>query len=405
MSKFLFNTDFDKNQVINITLEKLAADPSGPNSWEGRLIYNDTENVIKYYDGTEWVGLGSGSLTNIVNAANGAIDVVIAGATATLAVKVDDVTIEKPADALQVKNAGITAAKLASNAVTTVKILDKNVTFAKINDIPTMTVIGRTAAGTGVSSAISIITAVDLAGANNTNLATAGAIKTYIDNTISAIGSLVGGFNANTETNFPGGAGVAKGSYWYVTAAGTVQGQVFNIGDVIIANKANPSTTLAADWIFLESNRDQASTTILGFVMLADNATTQTGTDTQRAVTPAGLASLTATETRRGLSERATEAEGLALADTERYISPAVLGAVLEASFTSQKFVGAIGNGTLTTIPVTHNLNSNDITVNLYEVSTGLEVFTRWGRSSVNAISLQFTVAPTAAQYRVVVRK
>ena len=50
----------------------------------------------------------------------------------TLDVAVDDSTIEVSSDALQVKDAGITATQLASNAITTVKITDLNVTQAKI---------------------------------------------------------------------------------------------------------------------------------------------------------------------------------------------------------------------------------------------------------------------------------
>lgn len=405
MSKFLFNTDFDGNQLVNITLEKLSADPASGSSWEGRVIYNDTEDAIKFYNGAEWISLGSGLIKNIVNGTNGAITVSIVDGTATLSVNVDDTTIERPSDVLQVKNAGITAAKLANNAVTTVKITDKNVTFAKIQDIPTMTVIGRVAAGSGVPSAVSIITDVDLSGADNTKLATSGAIKTYVDNRIAAIGTLQGSFNANTETQFPGGAGVVKGSYWYVTVAGTVQSETFNVGDVIIAAKDNPSLTDPTDWIFLESNRDQATTSILGFVMLATNAEVQAGSNNTKAVTPASLASLTATETRRGLVERATEVEALALTDSERYITPATLGAVLEASFSSAKYVAAIGDGVLTSIPVTHSLNSTDVSVNLFEVSSGMEVHTRIVRTNANTVTLSFTNAPTSGQYRVIIRK
>lgn len=63
-----------------------------------------------------------------------------------------------------------------------------------------------------------------------------------------------------------------------------------------------------------------------GLVELATNAETQAGTDTVRAVTPAGLASLTATETRSGLVELATAAETIAGIDATRAVTPAGLG-------------------------------------------------------------------------------
>lgn len=66
-----------------------------------------------------------------------------------------------------------------------------------------------------------------------------------------------------------------------------------------------------------------ASDTVAGLVELATSAETQTGTDTARAVTPAGLASVTATETRAGLVELATSAEAQTGTDTARAITPA----------------------------------------------------------------------------------
>ncbi len=63
-----------------------------------------------------------------------------------------------------------------------------------------------------------------------------------------------------------------------------------------------------------------------------------------------------------------------------------------------------IGNASLTSFTVTHNLNTKDIVVELYETATGLTVFADITRTTVNAITVTgFTVAPTANQYSVVV--
>jgi hypothetical protein len=53
-------------------------------------------------------------------------------ANGVLSLNTDDASLETSADALQVRNLGVTAAKLAANAVTTAKILNANVTRAKI---------------------------------------------------------------------------------------------------------------------------------------------------------------------------------------------------------------------------------------------------------------------------------
>lgn len=70
----------------------------------------------------------------------------------------------------------------------------------------------------------------------------------------------------------------------------------------------------------------------------------------------------------------------------------------------TRKYAANIGNGTATTITVTHNLNTTDITVTLREVATPYNVvITDIQIVDANNVKLLFAVAPTANQYRVVV--
>lgn len=82
---------------------------------------------------------------------------------------------------------------------------------------------------------------------------------------------------------------------------------------------------LTALVISLAPTPPDASTTVKGVVELATSAETQTGTDSVRAVTPAGLASRTSTDTRAGIIEIATDAEIQAGTDALRAITPAGL--------------------------------------------------------------------------------
>ncbi|WP_143828831.1 hypothetical protein [Dyadobacter fermentans] len=327
------------------------------------------------------------------------------GGITTLSVKVDGTTLEINADAVRVKDGGISAAKLATDSVTAIKILNGAVTFAKMQNINAMTVIGRTAAGAGVASEITLINDNTLATATATNIATAGAVKAYVDSLVGGIGSLVGAFNANTATNFPGTAAIKKGAYWYVSVAGTVQGTVFNVGDVLIANKDNPSTTSAADWIFLETNRDQATATVLGLVMLATNAEVQAGTDAVKAVTPASLSSRTATEARTGLIEIATQAETNAGTDDARAVTPLKMANYVASQISGGAFAATIGDGTATAFTVTHNLNSLDVVVEIRKVSDNSAVIVDNRASTANAVIVTFAKAPANASFRVIIKK
>ena len=70
----------------------------------------------------------------------------------------------------------------------------------------------------------------------------------------------------------------------------------------------------------------------------------------------------------------------------------------------TKKYAANVGDGTATTINITHSLNTLDVTVAIREVATPFNaVITDWQVIDVNSIRLLFAVAPTASQYRVVV--
>lgn len=404
---FLTSIDLNKNQILNVALQNLGTPPSNPVS--GQIYYNTTDKVIYFWKITNIPNAGDGEWINI----SGDITEVIAGSgltgggnggSVTLNLNPDNSTIEVNDDIVRIKDLGVTNQKLADSSVTSIKILDKNITFAKIQDIATMTVIGRVSSGNGSASEISIIS--DLTGATSTTLVTSEAIKLYVDNAIAAIGNLEGGWDASSGS-FPVGtdpvSGTKKGDYWYVNVAGTVDSVLFNVGDVIIAKINNASTTISTDWIQLEVNRDQATTTILGLVRLATNEETQTGTDNQKAITPLSLSSRTATETRTGITEIATQNETDTGTDDERIVTPLKLKTLLDNRVGTYSI--NIGNNTDTSFVVTHNLNSKNIIIVIYDNASEEEVITDVATTTVNSVTVSFTIAPTTNKYRVVVKK
>lgn len=532
--KIKSHLDFEKNsQILNIKIQQVS---SLPTVWAGGLVYLTTDNKVYYGNGTAWVPINS--TAGLITGVSGGIGITVstAGGVATVTFVPDGSTLEGASGsagaAIRIKDSGVTAAKLATdsvetakikdanvttakiadsnvttgkiadsnvttgkladNAVTTIKVTNKNITFAKIQDIPTMTIVGRVAASTGESSAITILTDLSAIISAHDSIASAKAVKDYVDGVVGGLGNLEGGFDASA-TNFPvGSGGTNKGDYWYVTVAGTVQGVVLNVGDVLIANKNAASTTLATDWIFLEVNRDQASTTTLGVIMIATDAEalamsvtnkalvpsnlaavkasdaevqtgtltnkfitpaglssrtateartgivelatvaevqagsdavravtpagvqakvatdaeTQTGTSTIRFVTPASLSSRTATETRTGIAEIATQAEVTAGTDDARIVTPLKLKTFWDANIgVYGRFVGNIGDGTATSIAVTHSLNSRDVQVEVWDTVTYETILCDVVRTSVSLVTLSFASAPTSGQFRVFVTK
>ena len=68
------------------------------------------------------------------------------------------------------------------------------------------------------------------------------------------------------------------------------------------------------------------------------------------------------------------------------------------------KYAEAIGDGATTTFTITHNLNSRDASVAIYESNSPYEVvYTDVEMTTVNSVTVKFATAPTTGQFRVVV--
>lgn len=77
---------------------------------------------------------------------------------------------------------------------------------------------------------------------------------------------------------------------------------------------------------------------------------------------------------------------------------------VLVVSFIDDyTYYTTIGDGTSTTFTVTHNLNSQDIFVNVKEVTSGYFVYPTIQYSNTSSINVSFAYAPTSNQYGVLI--
>ena len=327
--KFLVNLDLAKNQILNAAIQNLSSAPSSP--VQGQIYYNTLDYRIYFWDGTSWVDM-SGDIRDVVGGSG--LTASTSNGIVTLDVNVDNTTIAFTGDSIQVKDGGITS--------------------IKINDLSTDITMN----------------------AGTTAIPTAYAVKTYVDSITGGLGNLEGGWNVQSNMSFPVNiipGATKKGDYWYATTAGTISSfpnsTVINIGDVMIATVNNASQYDSSQWIVLETNRDQATESVLGLVRIADQSTVSMGTDDQEAITALKLK--TYLDTRTG------------------------------------GYATTIGDGFSTLITVTHNLGTKDIVVVLYDLLTGEEVMADILNQdpSGNFISVGFAIAPSSSSIRVVIKK
>jgi len=68
-----------------------------------------------------------------------------------------------------------------------------------------------------------------------------------------------------------------------------------------------------------------------------------------------------------------------------------------------RKYAATIGDGSSTSITVTHGLNTRDVTTVIFDASTYAEVGCDITHTTVNTVTFAFSVAPSSNAYRVVI--
>ncbi len=230
-------------------------------------------------------------------------------------------------------------------------------------------------------------------------------VKTYIDNAVA--GGLIyqGGYDANLNspdlTTSPNS--ILKGWTYTVTADGTFFGEQLRVGDVLIAEVNDPSAL--ADWTTVQNNIDLASLTQVGIGNVnIDGAGNKDGLSL-------AYASGTATvgldiNSLPNLSIAITAADLASLeiplynSDTSDSNEKVEVQTLLSAASKAISYATTITD----TATISHGLNSSDVIVQLYDITTGETVYADVDRISTTQVTITFAATPTNS-VRVLVQK
>ena len=419
--KFLTPIDLGKNELQNARIQNLAADPSSPVA--GQVYYNTVSNEMRIYNGTSFEAIGLNGVTADAAELN-----ILDGATLTTTELnyVDGVTSGIQGQ-LDLK------APLANPTFTGTVSLDTGVSLvfegATANAFETtLSVADPTADNTitlpNASGTVARLenklhefalasASVDLNNQKIINLTDPAnpqdaANKRYVDAAVVGIewkpsvraattanGTLATAF-ANGQVI--DGVTLATGNRILIKnqTTGTENGlyTVNATGAPTRSTDADTNAELTASFaVFVEEGTVNADS---GYTLTNDGTVT-IGTTALSFTQFTGLGQITAGN---GLTKAANTIDVVAGTG----IVANANDVAIDTAVVVRKYATDIGDGSATSITVTHNLNTRDVTVGVYSsTSTYDEVECDILHATVNTVTLLFSVAPTAGQYRAVV--
>lgn len=391
--KFLVSLDLAKNELLNGRLQNLASAPSSPVS--GQMYYDTGTNKFGIFNGTTWdyMGAGAGDFSsNTASSVDGEIVLfsgtggktgkratgtgiakITSGVLGTATAGTDYLAPNGDGSALT----GITQSQIANLSSDLALLAPKaSPTFTGTVTVPTPSNATDAASKGYVDNAVQGLSwkqAVRVATTATVSLANGLENGDTIDGVTLATGDRVLVKDHSTPAN--------NGIY-IVSASGTASR----------APDADTSAEIDSMTVYVEQGTANADTV---WTLTTDNPTLGSTALTFAQVNGGSVPQ--ATTTTQGKVELATQAEAQAKTDTDRALTPASV-----ADF-ARKYTGLIGNGSNTSLGVTHGLGSQWVTAQVFDASTNEEVECDIVLTNGTTTTFTFATAPANNAYRVVI--
>jgi hypothetical protein len=428
--KFLVSLDLNKNELLNARIQNLGAAPSNPVS--GQIYYDTSSNTMYYYNGLAspngpWMPM-SGS-TEVIQDVIGSAIIGGVGLTSTYNDTAGTLTID-------LDNTAVTAGSYGSQTKIPSFTVDAQgrLTAASETDVATNLSI---AGDTGTDTVNLLTDTLTVAGGEGIDVAVTNNTITVSAEDATDTNKGVASFNATDFTVTSGAVSINKDSV--ITLSGDVAGTgtMTNLGDVTITTTVQPNSVAlgtdttgdyvaniqgTANEVTVSPTTGEGTTVTIG---LPDNVTITNDLNVGGDLNVTGTINSVNTTQVNIVDNKInlnTDFIGIPLADAGIRVERGD-GADVEILWNetsdnwtltnngtnyhaiARKYAVDLANpDTLTALVITHNLGSDDVTVQVFETSgTKALVETDVERTSSNTITLKFASAPASGAYRVVI--
>lgn len=390
----LVDIDLNQNELQNGVIQNLASDPAS-GSKEGRIWMNTTTHKPMYYDGTENQEFGrvyaEGSGIDITNDVI-SIDNTVTGAT-KCKITYNNQGLVTSGDDLQASDIpNLTLSKITdvTATATEVNVLDGiTASTAELNIMD-----GVTVTASDINSVTSKVALTDLSidsgstnylgydnttgkfsanvdttvTANSTNLVTSGAVNTAINNAIAGGMVYKGVWTATGQTDYSSITLPVKAGYMYlVSGSATIGGIEWNTDDYLVINADVPIGGTITDVKKID-NTEGSDIVRLNATQTLTNKTIDADDNTISDLTVSNLKSGVLQTTLRGTSSASD-----ASVPSEKAVATAISGMAKKITANNTALTASSG---VCTWSITNSLATADVTVQIFEISTGAQVMT-----------------------------
>jgi len=416
--RFLTHLDMNGNQILNASFEKLTtANEPTTGLFEGRIYYNTDLDILKVYDGTQWVAVGA--ITNVEGTIN-EVEVSVVDGVATVGLP-DTIYADvvgslsgnaSTADALSTARNIAISGPVSGNADFDGSD-DITITVTQGNDSITL---GTHTTGDYVASVSGTINEIEVSGTGEGASVTVGLPDdVIIGNDLTVSNDLV--VNGDLTVN-----GLTT----------TVNTETINLADNIITLNSNYDGSSPTENAGIEIERGTADENVVlrwnetlntweatrdgityyEIVLAGDDISVGDITDFQEEVEDVvgGLISGT-----NSISVDYVDGSNSLTIDTtlattsylDKTNGLAVDVPTLETKLVTDGFTTKVsadlGDNAATSFQITHNLGTRDVVVNVYDNATFDTVEADVVRTDTDNVTVSFTVIPSAAEFRAVI--